>query len=154
MKRKIAILSFLLCVAAPARAQMPPQQPQQDPLGRFLYPPDLIMGHQQDIGLRDDQRTAIMSEIRKAQDTFMDRQWAVVAETDKLGKLLQAKAPSETDVLQQVDRVLQIERDVKRTQIALLLRLKGLLTDQQRARLDELRPMGPQPGPMPHPPGQ
>jgi hypothetical protein len=111
------------------------------------------MSHQQDIGLRDDQRTSIVSEIRKAQDTFMERQWALVAESEKLGKLLQAKAPAEADVLQQVDRVLQIERDVKRTQISLLLRLKGLLTDQQRARLDEFRPIGAQPQPMPRSPG-
>jgi len=45
----------------------------------------------------------------------------------------------ETAVLAQVDKVLALERQVKRTQILLLVRIKNLLTEPQQAKLAELR---------------
>ena len=55
----------LLAVAtagAGAGAQQPPQAPD-DPLARVLFPPELVMQHQQDIGLRAEQRAAITKAI-------------------------------------------------------------------------------------------
>jgi hypothetical protein len=42
-------------------------------------------------------------------------------------------------VLEQVDRVLAAEREVKRTQLALMIRIKNTLTEQQQSALDKLR---------------
>ena len=42
-------------------------------------------------------------------------------------------------MLQQLDEMLALERDVKRAQITLLVRIKNQLTPDQRAQLDKLR---------------
>jgi hypothetical protein len=39
----------------------------------------------------------------------------------------------------QADKIITIERELKRTHLGLLVRLRNLLTDTQRARLLELR---------------
>ena len=45
-------------------------------------------------------------------------------------------------VLAQVDKVLSLEREVKKAQLSLLIRIKNLLTDAQQGRLAELRKKG------------
>jgi Spy/CpxP family protein refolding chaperone len=42
-------------------------------------------------------------------------------------------------VLEQVDRVLALERDLKRTKIALLVRIRNTLTPEQQAKLNGMR---------------
>lgn len=143
---KKLILLLLLALAAPATAQQrpqgpPPQQPPQGPdlFGRYLFPPELIMQRQQAIGLTDAQRDQIRGEIQKAQTTFGDVQWRVAGQSEKIEKLLQAPQIDESAVLAQVDSVLALERQIKRAQIALLVRIHNALTDPQRARLQQLR---------------
>ena len=45
----------------------------------------------------------------------------------------------EVKTLEQVDLVLSLEREVKRAQIALVVRIKNQLTEQQQAQLAKLR---------------
>jgi Spy/CpxP family protein refolding chaperone len=53
--------------------------------------------------------------------------------------LLQEKPVDEAKVLAQVDRILALEKEVKKTQIGLLVRIKNLLTPAQQAKLMEMR---------------
>ena len=145
MRRAITIV-LLVAAAGAARLDAqgpppggPPNQPQPDPFGRYLFPPELVMQHQGEIGLQDTQRTALQSALAEAQTKFVDAQWKLSAEGEKLGRLLQGATADESQVLEQVDRVLSIEREVKRAQIALLVRIKNTLTPAQQRRLSELR---------------
>ena len=122
-----------------AQFEKPVQQQAPDPFAVYLFPPELIMAHQREIDLQENQRTKIVSELQQAQATFLQLQWKMSAEGEKLEKLLQPAAVSEGLVLEQVDRVLAIERETKRTQVALLLRIKNALSAQQQAKLTELR---------------
>ena len=61
------------------------------------------------------------------------------AETERLDKLLQPASIDEKQVLEQIDRTLAAEREIKRTQVALLIRIKNALSAQQQAKLVELR---------------
>jgi hypothetical protein len=94
-----------------------------DPLAGHLFPPELIMAHQSEIGLQDAQRASITSEIQKAQARFVEIQWRMSAEAEHLEKL----------------RTLAVEREIKRVQVALLIRIKNALTASQQAKLAELR---------------
>ena len=125
----IAVL-LALCVPA-ARAE----GPGDDPIARAVFPPDLVMKHSQEINLDDRQRAAIKEQVQKAQTQFTDAQFDLQGETQKLVRLLQARPVDETAVLAQVDKVLALERQVKRTQILLLVRIKNLLTEAQQAKL-------------------
>ena len=146
MRRTAFVLAMVAAtVAAPLRAQGVPAQPTpaparpQDLFARFLFPPELVMQYQEDIGLQDSQRAAIRAAIQDVQTRFVDAQWRLSAEGEKLGRLLQGATPDETEVLDQADRILSIEREVKRAQLALLVRIKNVLTPAQQRRLTELR---------------
>lgn len=136
MRHRIAFaLLTLICCASVLRAQTPPP----DPIAQNLYPPELIMRYAGDIALDEKQRGAIKEAVQKAQAKFIDVQWQLQEESEKLVRLLQPKPIDEAAVLAQVDRVLSLEREVKKTQISLLVRLKNLLTDPQEHKLAELR---------------
>ena len=97
------------------------------------------MKHGQEIGLDDAQRTAMKQAIQAAQTRFLDAQWDMQAASQKMVRLLQARPIDETTVLAQADKVMGLERDVKKAQLSLLIRIKNLLTEAQQAKLTELR---------------
>jgi Spy/CpxP family protein refolding chaperone len=149
MKRSIVVLAlFVAPFAARLDAQGPPGsqgpqpgggQQQQDPFKGFLFPPELVMQHQGEINLQDSQRATLQSAIQQAQTKFVDVQWKLSAEGEKLARLLQNATVDETQVLEQVDRILALERDMKRAQMGLMVRIKNTLTPTQQAKLRELR---------------
>jgi Spy/CpxP family protein refolding chaperone len=135
MKNLLATILFaLLC---PIAAAQPAGGP--DPLAEQVFPPELVMQHQQAIGLTDSQREAIKSEARQAQRKLTDLQWQLQDEVEKLVALMKPASPDEARVLAQLDRVLAAERDIKREHLTLVVRLKGKLTAEQQAKLRELR---------------
>jgi Spy/CpxP family protein refolding chaperone len=124
------------------RAKRAGPSPQDDPLAAYFFPPELIMTHQSELGLQDAQRATMMSEIQKAQARFIELQWKMSAETERLKALLEPPVADETKVLEQIDRTLAVEREIKRVQVALLVRIKNTLTPSQQAKLTELRDNG------------
>jgi len=143
--RKVHILFslLLLLVAVTIYAQQSPSgsqaDPASDPIGENLFPPELVMQYQQAIGLTDEQREFFKNELREAQKRFVDLQWKLQAESEKLAGLVKQPQIDETQTLAQLDKLLNAEREVKRAQIALLVRLKNKLTLEQQRRLLELR---------------
>ncbi len=136
MKRTLALLSLALVCALSWGQSL---QSANDPIADQLFPPELVMQFHQEINLTPEQSTAIKNEIQKAQAKFLDMQWDMQAEQEKLVLLLKARPVDENAVLAQVDKVLDREREIKKTQIALLVRIKNQLTPAQQNKLTELR---------------
>lgn len=113
--------------------------PGDDPFGHHLFPPELVMSNQLAIGLQDAQRAKISAELQDAQATFTQLQMQLGAQTERMGQLLGADNVDEGAVLAQVDRILDLERQVKKRQVALLIRIRNVLTPEQRAKLATLR---------------
>jgi Spy/CpxP family protein refolding chaperone len=130
----------LVVFALDALAQ--PPAPERDALAPHVFPPELVMRHASEIGLEERQRAAIKDLVVKAQTRFLDVQWDVQAESERMARLLQASPVDEAAVLAQADKVMGLEREVKKTHLALLVRIKNLLTDAQRDKLTELRRRG------------
>ncbi|MEP6622150.1 MAG: TonB-dependent receptor plug domain-containing protein, partial [bacterium] len=110
-----------------------------DPVAARFFPPELVMAHQRELGLQDNQRAAIVNELQQSQAAFVPLQWKMSAESEQLDKLLQPATLNEALVLAQIDRVLAAEREIKRAQIGLLIRIRNTLTAHQQAKLGELR---------------
>jgi Spy/CpxP family protein refolding chaperone len=125
-------------VAQPCKNAQQGQQP--DPFARFLFPPELVMQHQAEIGLTDAQRATLTTAMQQAQSKFIDTQFRLSAEGEKFARLLQGPTIDEAQALEQVDRVLSMEREMKRAQVGLLVRIKNTLTPAQQAKLTQLRP--------------
>jgi Spy/CpxP family protein refolding chaperone len=133
-------LSLLLAVAlAPPGLGGLGAQPADDPIAQQVFPPELVMRHAEAIGLEERQRTGIKEAVQKAQSKFVDLQWDLQGESEKLVRLLGATPADEAAVLAQADKVLALEREVKKTQLSLLVRIKNLLTAAQQNKLKELR---------------
>jgi Spy/CpxP family protein refolding chaperone len=129
-----SILLALLCTGPAAAGP----SPGDDPLARFLFAPEKVLAHSQEIGLDDAKRKDIRAELQKAQSRFLDVQFEMQPETEKMVQLLQEKPVDEAKVLAQADRLMSLEREAKKTQLALLVRIKNLLTPAQQAKLSEL----------------
>jgi Spy/CpxP family protein refolding chaperone len=136
MKR--ILLVALLLIPAVAKSQQPPS-PDNDPIGRYLTPPDLVMSHSEELGLTEKQRSVIKAEVQKMQAKFIDAQWDLQENTSKMARLLQQEPVDEAKVLEQADKVMSLEREIKRAQLTLLIRIKNSLTPEQIAKLDGLR---------------
>ncbi len=137
MKRIAVALCLVFSISATSRSESPAEGP--DPFARYLFPPERVMGHAQEIGLDDAQRNAIRNEVQKVQHKFIDSQFDMQSEMEKMAKLLQDKTVDEPKVLAQLDRILALEKDIKRMQIGLLVRVRNLLTATQQARLAQLQ---------------
>jgi Spy/CpxP family protein refolding chaperone len=129
-------LALLALAAGPGA---PPGAPPEDPVASRLFPPDLIMSHQTELQIDDKQRASMMKEVEGAQSHILQVQWELQAAAEQLGKLLEPAHVDEAKALAQAEKVMNLERDVKKLHLGLLIRLKNLLTDAQRAKLMELK---------------
>jgi len=105
-----------------------------------LFPPELIMQHQAEIGLSKDQRKKLVKEIKATQGQIVELQFELKAAEGVLGKLVEADRVDEGKALAQSDRVMAMEQKIKRNHLQLLIRIKNILTPTQRKQLDQLRP--------------
>ncbi len=146
MKAALA-LAFALVWCGTLRAQQTPPvpPPPDDPLARVLFPPELVMQHQQDIALRPEQRAAITKAIQDFQTKVVDLQWKMQDQSQRLVTLLQKPTVDQTAALAQVDDVLGVEREVKRAHLTLLIQIKNTLSAEQQEKLAAARATSPHP---------
>jgi hypothetical protein len=135
---KSSLLVLLLMAPMAAFAQQP-SSPDNDPIGRFLIPPELVMSQSEQIGLTEKQRATIKGEIQKMQTKFIDAQWDLQEQTGKMTRLLQQSPADETRILEQADKIMALEREIKRAHLTLLIRIKNALTADQIAKLEAVR---------------
>ncbi|HEY3204555.1 MAG TPA: periplasmic heavy metal sensor [Thermoanaerobaculia bacterium] len=134
VKRLLLVLGLVAAICVTMKGEA---GPGEDPFSRYLFPPEQVIGHAQEIGLDEAQRSGVREEIKKAQPKFIDLQFAVQEEMGKLNRLLQEKPIDEARILSEVDRVLELERSVKRLHLSLLIRIRNLLTPAQQEKLSE-----------------
>ena len=165
MKRMIAAVfavTFLFAVASaqePGQPGHPPNAPgadnvsnhpqpppNPDPLAHLMFPPDMILNHARQLNLTDDQKTFMRSEIQKTMASFQDLQWKLQDQMELLQETMKSASVNEQQALTQLDKVLDIEREIKRLHIGLAVRLKNRLTPEQQDQLHNMR--------MDHPPGR
>jgi Spy/CpxP family protein refolding chaperone len=136
MKPTAICLCLLLSLAAgTAHAQ----QPDRDPIGQSFFAPELVIQNQEAIGLNDEQKSYLKTEIRAAQLKFTELQWKLQDEMEKMIALVKQPHVEEKDAVAQLEKVLALEREIKRAQVTLLVRIKNKLTPDQQAKLAEIR---------------
>lgn len=136
MRLKTLAVCALLWLAAPVTWA---QQAQPDLIAENLFPPELIMQHQQKLELSEEQKNFFKGEVRKTQLLLTEFQWKLQDEVEKIAALFKPDQVDEQSATAQLEKVLNLERDIKRAQLAFLIRIKNKLTPEQQARLRELR---------------
>src|SRR5216684_8110450 len=133
--RFFCLCAALLFAAGAVRAQ----QPDQDPIGQSFFAPELVIQHQEAIGLNAEQKDYFKTEIRQAQLKFTELQWKLQDEMEKLVSLVKQPRVDEQQALAQLEKVLAAEREIKKEQVTLLVRIKNKLTAEQQEKLLEMR---------------
>ena len=111
----------------------------KDPMQEYFYPPELVMRYQNDIQLRQEQRETILGAMDEAQKKFNHVQWDLQNAMSLFHGLLAQPAIDEQKALDQLDKVLDLERQVKKTQVTLMMKIKNALTGDQKEKLKSLR---------------
>jgi Heavy-metal resistance len=87
-----------------------------------------VIQHQEAIGLSAEQKDYFKTEIRATQLKFTELQGKLQGEMEKLVTLINQPRVDEQQVLAQLEKVLTVEREAKRQQVTLLVRIKNKLT--------------------------
>jgi len=135
---KYLALIAALMISTVATAQSPPAGATDD-IAQNFFAPDLVLKYREVIGLDAGQSKMLKDLVQKAQGKFLDLQWDMQAEAGKLAQLVRLPRVDESAALAQVDKVLGMEREVKKAQISLLIQIKNLLTPAQQQKLIDLR---------------
>ena len=146
----ILVIGIILTVAFASAQQSPPPQPpsDHDPLAQFMFPPELVMQHQREIGLTDEQKAFLRGEIQRVTLRFTELQWQLQDSMEGLASVMKESSVNEQQALTQLDKILETEREIKHLHIGLAIRIKNKLTPEQQSRLQGMKRMGP------HPPDQ
>lgn len=136
---------FLAVILGTGILQAQTPKPEDDPLARLLFDPQLVLKHAQDLGLQPAQRTAIINAIKEAQGDILDLQLQMAERHEELVKSASPVRVDETAALAQADKVLGLERDMKHKQLQLLIRIKNVLTREQQDKLQEWKKAGEKP---------
>ena len=127
----IALLISSLCLGTAFAAQ-----PKADVFKGKLFPPNVILEHQDRLALSKDQFTAIKAAVVEVQANVAEHEWdmreaylGIMSELDK--------SPVDEDkIMTLVNTALLAENEVKKEQMTMLIRLRNLLTDDQVAYLE------------------
>jgi hypothetical protein len=120
-------------------AGLPTRMSGEPAPGEHLFPPELVLRNQVKLGLKPEQRSAIAQEVHQLQIRVADAQLRMAEEGTHFAEILERPHIGENEALTQLDRVLAVEREVKHAQMAMLIRVKNVLTPGQQEMLEGMR---------------
>ncbi len=128
---------LLILIATGAMAQG--TGPQKDVFKGKLFPPNIILEHQDELNLSKEQFTAIRAAVVEVQASVAEHEWDLREAYQKAMADLEESPVDEEKVLASIEDALLAENKVKQLQVAMLIRLRNLLTDEQMAYLQSVR---------------
>ncbi len=126
-------LVLLSLVAASAFGQQ-----KEDVFKGKLFAPNVILENQAELNLSKEQFTKIRAAVVEVQTSVAEHEWDMREAYLKLMAELDRKPVSEAAVLEHATAALLAENEVKKRQMAMLVRLKNLLTAEQVATLEAI----------------
>jgi hypothetical protein len=116
-----------------------PQANADQGLKRYLFSPDFLRLHQRELQLSQEQRRYIVQQINEIQAKFTPLQWGLEDEVRKLIDIVEHRASEEEAVLQQLDVVLSLEKEIKSQQLILAVRIRNTLSEEQLRKVRIIR---------------
>lgn len=127
----------LVLIAAGANAQRP--GPQKDPFQGKLFAPNVILDNRDELNLTREQLTAIRAAVVEVQGDIAEHEWDLREAYQQVLADLDESPVDEEKILAGVEKALLAENEVKKRQVALLIKLRNLLTDEQMEILQSLQ---------------
>ncbi len=104
-----------------------------------LFALNIILEHQDALGLSKEQYTAIRAAVVVVQGSIAEHEWDLRQACQKVLADLDESPVDADKVLKNVEAALLAENKVKQLQVAMLIRLRNLLTDEQMAFLRSVK---------------
>jgi Spy/CpxP family protein refolding chaperone len=134
---KLITFIALLIIAGRLEAADMPAAPA-DPLAGAFFPPEIVMLTRDQIALTPEQQGAFRARLEKTQSRSNELTLQIGRETSALSTLARKDRVEEAALVAQLDRVLDVERQLKHLHIGMLAWIKNSLTPEQQAKLREL----------------
>ncbi len=132
MKKGILCLLVIACLGmGSAMAEEP-----KDVFKGKLFAPNIILENRDELRLSKEQFTAIRAAVVEVQAGVAEHEWDMREAYQALMLELDKSPVSENKVLEHASVALLAENQVKKKQMAMLVRLKNLLTAEQIAYLE------------------
>jgi len=112
---------------------------QKDVFKGKLFAPNIILENQDALGLSKEQFTAIKTAVVAVQAGVAEHEWDLREAYMKVMADLDEVPVNEEKIMTNVQAALLAENQVKKMQVAMLIRLRNLLTDEQIQYLQGLR---------------
>ena len=132
-------LVLLLALAGFGAGSALAEGPKDDVFKGKLFPPNVILEHQGELGLDKEQFTAIRAAVVEVQAGVAEHEWDMREAYQALMLELDKTPVDEGRVLEFAGRALLAENEVKKKQMAMLVRLKNLLTPDQVRYLESVQ---------------
>ena len=132
-------LLVLLAFASLAATGAVAAGPKEDVFKGKLFAPNIILENQAELGLSKQQFTDIRGAVVEVQGNVAEHEWDIAEAYQNIMAELDKSPIDEAQVLEYVDAALRAENEVKKLQVAMLVQLKNLLTDEQIAHLESVR---------------
>jgi Spy/CpxP family protein refolding chaperone len=109
-----------------------------DPFDGAFFPPELVMLARDSIALTSGQEEVFRAGVEKTQARSDELRAKLERETAALSAIAKQDHVDEAALGAQLDKVLDVEREVKHLHVGLLVATKNLLTPEQLAKLREI----------------
>jgi Spy/CpxP family protein refolding chaperone len=135
----MAVCALTMLISAERVAAQGTPRQEADPFATVLFPPELIMQHARAIRLSDDQRVTITRHIEQLQSRVVRMQWQLTEQVQALRGTLARPRVDQDRAIDQLNRVLDTEKDIKKAHLEMLIRIKNVLRPEQQTELARLR---------------
>jgi Spy/CpxP family protein refolding chaperone len=135
----MAVCALTMLISAERVAAQGAPRQEADPFATVLFPPELIMQHARAIRLSDDQRVTITRHIEQLQSRVVRMQWQLTEQVQALRGTLARPRVDQDRAIDQLNRVLDTEKDIKKAHLEMLIRIKNVLRPEQQTELARLR---------------
>lgn len=135
MKKGIFISLVVVCLSI---GTVSAQQTKDDVFKGKLFAPDVILQQQAELNLTKEQFTGIRAAVVEVQSGVAEHEWDMREAYQALMLELDKTPVSEAEVLKYATTALLAENQVKKKQMAMLVKVKNLLTAEQVAYLESV----------------
>jgi Spy/CpxP family protein refolding chaperone len=133
--KRIAVVALVIA-QCPFLAAADSKSPG-DPFAGAFFPPELVLLAGDRVGLTPVQREAFQARVEQTKLRSDELKVKLERETAALATLAKQERVDEASLVAQLDKVLDLERELKHLQVGLMAAIKNLLTPQQQAQLRE-----------------
>lgn len=128
MRKEILVLLAMLALGV---SNANAEAPKPDVFKGKLFAPDIILAQQEALNLTKDQYTEIRAAVVEVQTGVAEHEWDMREAYQALMLELDRSPIDDKAVMKHVNTALLAENQVKKKQVAMLVKLKNLLTAEQ-----------------------